>query len=239
MSQSIAYRTVGEFAYARIREQILSGELTPAQRVDQDALARDLGVSRMPIREALRRLETEHLVVITPHRGVTVAPLSSADLQNLYMMRIALESLAGRLGAMQMSNTEFEYMRSLIADMEVIVARNDPVAWLEVDWTFHSTLYTATRSHRMVHHIKVLRDEAGRYRRISLARQEELRLGLDGHRAILDACDLRDGSRVERIIRTTLGESRDKLLSLVPDGGLPLPEINITDEVVRSTDVDE
>ena len=88
------YRTVADLAYARLRQRILSGELAPGSRIDQDAEADRLLASRMPVREALRRLESEGLVEIVRHRGALVRGLSVSDLEDLYVLRIALEGVA-------------------------------------------------------------------------------------------------------------------------------------------------
>jgi DNA-binding GntR family transcriptional regulator len=180
-------------------------------RIDQDAEAARLGASRMPIREALRRLESEGLVEIVRHRGAVVRPLGVADLEDLYVLRIALEGTAGRLGAERVNQDVLDRMRALMPAMAEIVACRDAAAWLEIDWPFHSALYEAAGHPRLLATIRTLREEVGRYRLLGLAQPQELELSLQSHRAILAACAERDGAEVERIIRASLEHTRDCL----------------------------
>lgn len=169
----------------------------------------------MPIREALGRLASEGLVIVVPHRGAQVRPLNAEDLQDLWILRVTLESMAGRLGAERIADDDLRRMRDLVPTMNAVVERNDPIAWLEVDSTFHTTLYAAAGHPRLAKFIQTLREEASRYRRIGLGMPGELKLSLDGHHRILAACSRRNGEEVERIIRTEVERSRDKLLALL------------------------
>jgi DNA-binding GntR family transcriptional regulator len=209
------YRTFADFAYRHLRRAILTGELAPGSRVDQNAEASRLGASRMPIREALRRLESEGLVEIMRHRGAIVRPLTFADLEDLYVLRIALEGTAGRLGAARLDEAALARMRGLLPEMAAIVARHDPAAWIEVDWPFHAALYQAAGHPRLLATIRTLREEVGRYRLLGLAQPRELESSLAGHEAILTAGARRDGAEVERIIRTSLEHTRDCLRDLL------------------------
>jgi DNA-binding GntR family transcriptional regulator len=207
----IGYRTIGDLAYAQLRERILSGALVPGERIDQDAEARRLDASRMPVREAIRRLESEGLVEVIRHHGAVVRPLSVEDLDDLYVLRISLEGVAGRFGTEKLTDDGLAQMRSLLPAMEEIVMREDAQAWLESDWQFHSTLYEAAGHRRLLNIILTLREEVGRYRRIALAEREELEISLKGHREILAACARKDGREVEREIQETLARSHRNL----------------------------
>lgn len=214
------YRTMADLAYATIRRQILIGELAAGQRIDQDAEAQRIQVSRMPIREALRRLEAEGLVEIAHHRGAHVRAMSGDDLEELYVMRIALEPVAGRLGAVQITSEILGELNDLLPRMESIVSEVDAVAWLKVDWIFHSTLYESAQHPRLLRTIQGLWEEVGRYRKLKLAFREELELSLAEHRAVIDACVRHDGIEVEQIIRDSLERSRQTLPDLLRRTGL-------------------
>ena len=205
------YRTMADVAYEVLQGRILSGALQPGERIDQDGEAQRLNASRMPVREALRRLEAEGLVDIVRHRGVIVRSLSVADLEDLYVMRLALEGVAGRLGAEHISEDGIASMRGLFPAMEVIVERSDPVAWIDVDWTFHETLYRAAQRPRLLRTIQNLREEARRYRNVGLALPDVLAVSLKEHKAIVEACARRDGEEVEFLIRTALERTRREL----------------------------
>lgn len=214
-----AHRTLVDLAHATLRARILNGELAPGSRLDHEAEARRLSVSRMPIREALRRLENEGLVEIQSHRAAYVRALSADDLDELYVLRIALEGTAGRLGAERLSDAHLERMRAMLPVMAEIVAREDRAAWLAADGQFHEALYAAARHPRLLAVIIGLREEASRYRLVGLAQARELRLGLEDHHAIVEACEQHDGREVERRIRDSLERWREMLQGLLR--GLP------------------
>jgi DNA-binding GntR family transcriptional regulator len=211
MSGGDGYRTMADVAYQMLQNRILSGALRPGERIDQDAEAQRLNASRMPVREALRRLEAEGLVVIHRHRGAVVRPLSVNDLEDLYVLRLALEGVAGRLGTEHLTDDGLQAMHALLPAMEAIVARQDPAAWIDLDWTFHEILYRAARRPRLLRTIQTLREEASRYRRIGLALPDVLAVSLREHKAILEACARRDGEEVEFLIRNALERTRREL----------------------------
>lgn len=105
------YKTLRTIVLDSIRETILNQELKPGQKISPDDIAQRLGVSRMPVREALGIFEMEGLVISTPHRGVTVSNISIADIEELTLIRCSLEGIALRLGAEQMDNARLEYIR--------------------------------------------------------------------------------------------------------------------------------
>lgn len=214
-SDAHRYRTASEFAYAQLRGRIVRCELKPGERIDQDAEAARLNVSRMPIREALRRLSSDGLVEILPHRGAMVRPMNLADLEDLYVLRISLEGLAGRLGCEQLSEQSLSVMEGLMPIMGDIVDNGNPDQWLDADWQFHSSLYESTGHTRLVRFIHMLREEATRYRRLGFLIPDELRLSLRGHEDILAACRARDSEEVERLIVASLEQSRDKIREIV------------------------
>jgi DNA-binding GntR family transcriptional regulator len=193
----------------------LTGELPPGSRIDIDAEAQRLSASRIPIREARGRLESEGLVEIQRHRAAFVKPLSAADLEDIYVLRIALEGTAGRLGAERLEEAELARMRELLGTMEEIVASGDRLAWLAADEAFHDTLYRAARHPRLLTIIRRLREEAGRYRLVGLAQPRELELGLQDHYVIVDACARHDGETVERLIQQALVRWRAMLHELL------------------------
>jgi DNA-binding GntR family transcriptional regulator len=219
-SAPLSVTTAADFAYQAIRQHILDGTLEAGQRIDQDAEARRLDVSRMPVREALRRLEAEGLVEITRHRGAYVRPMSIADLEELYVLRIALEPVAGRFGAERVSDETLDRMRGLVPRMEALVMNVDAAGWLEADWSFHSYLYADAQLPRLLRTIHSLWEEVSRYRKLKLAYREELETSLREHNELIAACAGHDGERAEVIIRTALERSQRTLPALLHETGL-------------------
>ena len=106
------------YVYDWLRGQIMSGQLLPGEALKQDAIAKQLGVSSTPVREALRQLGTEGLVTHAQHRGVTVSDLSKNDVEELYFLRAAMEGVAGRLAARRRSREDLQAMEKILVDSE-------------------------------------------------------------------------------------------------------------------------
>lgn len=227
-SNTSGYRTMTGVAYDALRHRILTGELPAGERIDQDTEADRLNASRMPVREALRRLETEGLVEIVPHRGAVVRPLSVDDLEDLYVMRIALEGTAGRLGAEKLTDADLDKMRQLLPEMGEIVERSDPKAWLDIDWVFHEALYQAAHHPRLLRTIHGLREEARRYRTVGLSLPQVLEVSLQEHREMIEAGKRHDGAEVERLIRIALERTRSELRQMLEHGLTATDRVTLT-----------
>src|SRR5690349_17560829 len=112
------FQTKADLVYERLRDAILSGELKPGERVNVDALARQLGTSKIPLREAVQRLTTQGLVVQpNPHAGAQVAPLSLREMRGVYLARGALEGLAARVAATTVSDAELAELQQMHEQM--------------------------------------------------------------------------------------------------------------------------
>lgn len=172
----------------RLREAIVSGSLQPGDRLLQEELAERLGVSRMPVREALRRLEAEGLVVLQPYRGALVADLSSLELQEIYEIRIALETLALRLGIPNMDVVKLDAIEVTLRQMD---AEDDSSSWLNLNTEFHTYLYESAERPLLIDHIKSLRNKSDRFLRLFASRRDRTKQAQREHWAIFNACQKR------------------------------------------------
>ena len=170
---------------SRLREAIVSGLLQPGDRLMQEELAERLGVSRMPVREALRRLEAEGLVVLQPYRGALVANLSSTELQELYELRIALETLALRFGIPEMDAESFETLEVTLRKMDL---ETDSTTWLDLNSKFHTLLYQKAGRKLLDEHIENLRNKSDRFLRLFASRRDRTAQAQREHWAIVRAC---------------------------------------------------
>jgi DNA-binding GntR family transcriptional regulator len=211
------FQSAADVAYAQLRRRIIDGSLPPGGRIDQDSEAAALGLSRMPLREALRRLEAEGLVSVIRHGGAFVRDLSLEDLDDLYLLRTTLEGLAGRIGTERLSDQELAGMKQLLPVMVEVVEAPSLVAWLDVDWRFHSILYGAAGHPRLVGMIRMLLDESARYRHLILSDPEEVRMAYEHHRGIIQACEGHDGQRVATIIQDSIVLAHQKLRALIAE----------------------
>jgi DNA-binding GntR family transcriptional regulator len=192
------YRTMQEIAYDAIRDGILAGRHAPGQRLIADELAKELGVSRMPVREALHRLEVAGLVTITPHRGAVVSALSEAECIEIYHVRAVLDGLATRLATPHLSAADHARLAALLADMEAGVEAKDPQRVLNVNREFHAVIWSAARAPRLRDLLENLYDASQRFRNISVLIPGRLDQITHEHRLIAEALAGGDAAAAER-----------------------------------------
>jgi len=195
-----------EMLYRQLRDGVLHGELAPGSTVSQVQLARRYNISRAPLREALRMLQSEGLVEAQPGRRARIALVSAPDLDQLYAQRIVLEALAVRLTAPRASAAHVEELRALLAEMDEIAATRDFVRWDAPHRQFHRGLISDA-GERLRSTISDLADHAERYRRILLEQPRAWSAVAVEHKEILDAFEARDareaGTRLAAHYATT------------------------------------
>lgn len=169
----------------RLREAIVHGLLQPGDRLMQEELAERLGVSRMPVREALRRLEAEGLVVLQPYRGALVANLSSGELKEIYEIRVALETLALSFGVPKMDDESFNAMEVILRQMD---AETDSANWLHLNSKFHTLLYGSADRQLLLEHVESLRNKSDRFLRLFASRRDRTAHAQQEHWEIFRAC---------------------------------------------------
>lgn len=162
--------TKADGAYVSLRDQILGGELTPGARLDQDVLAGTLGVSTTPLREALRRLEAEHLVVRTAHRDVVIAPLSIVEARELFSVRTELDVMAIRLATRHMTDAELSLAEAMLdapsSEMALNYLRERGIAHhspLAQPRAFHHLLYRGSHNAVLIEALDALWARSERY----------------------------------------------------------------------------
>ncbi len=212
-SGSVAPRTVQEAVEDWIRQAILTGKLPGGSKLVQEPLAKELGASRVPIREALRKLEAEGLVRFTPHRGAVVTPISAEDVKNIFELRVALETLAARRGAAQLTPADLAEMSRLVIQMRR--ATRAPDVWLELNRRFHSTIYAASGNPRLVRLIDGLRAQTTPYQRLSIKVPGRMGTSEAEHSAILEGCVRRDGPLTARATTDHLHRTERLLIDLL------------------------
>lgn len=146
MSGLDGFQTKADLVYDRLRDAILAGELRPGSRVNIDALARELGISKIPLREAVHKLISQGLVTQpSPHAGAIVAPLSLREMRGVYLARGALEGLAARVAAQTITAGELAGLTEVHAQMEFHVSRGTHGALSDLNRQFHVGIADATR----------------------------------------------------------------------------------------------
>jgi DNA-binding GntR family transcriptional regulator len=202
------YEPIGQAVTRRLREAIIEGRLAPGTRIRQEAVAHHLGTSRIPVREALRTLETEGLVVLVPHSGARVARLDFAELTELYRIREAIEPMAIAASAPLLSDVQLDELRELVEIVEV--SFDDPLKWLEYDRLFHVKSYQAAPLPRVLEMVDRLWNTTQHYRRAynSTLDADDIEIVRVEHRVILDALQRRDGEDAESRQRSHIRRTR-------------------------------
>ena len=195
-----------------IRLAILRGQLAPGQTLKQEELARQFGLSRAPVREALRQLEAEGLVVSYPHRGTVVAQLSPEDIEEVFLIRIVLETTLLRLAVPKLSDLDLRKAESVLDQTD---SDGNPAHSAELNWAFHETLYLAASLPRMLNIVKMLHNHALRYHLVGFVALDFKKQSQDGHRQILEACKSRDEAAAVAALSSHLSESGKSIVSYV------------------------
>ena len=192
----IAVKTWQEAAVEQLRESIIRGVYAPGQRLKQQELARTLGCSPVPVREALHRLAANGFVVIDPQRGARVADFNSRELEDIYEVRTLLEGRAAERAAERMTPEAARRLRAILDKMDAPDIA--PVDWVRLNWEFHDGLYASSEQEFLRKTIANLRRNMEPYLRLDIAQVGNFTAGRREHRAILRACVRADGKLAAR-----------------------------------------
>lgn len=213
--QAIGKRiSLSDLALERVVEAVIKGDLVPGERLQEAVLARQLGISRGPLREAIRRLEGRHLVVRVPHVGVKIANPSPEEILDMFLLREALEGVACRLAAERMSDAEIEELEGILAGhgAQPDVSSGGGYYQTPGDHDFHYKIIVGSRSTRLedlllgdlYHFLRIFR-----YR--SSVKQGRARAAHSEHFDIIAALRKRDGLAAEAAMRRHVGNARKSL----------------------------
>ena len=154
-----SYKPLRELVCENIRQAIIDGTFSPGERLMEIQLADEMGVSRTPVREAIRKLELEGFVVMIPRRGTYVADISIKDINEVYEIRTSLDVLAAGLAAERINDDELETLQRLLVEIGQHIEENNMDKIVEVDIAFHDVLYQASRNERLRNIINNLREQ--------------------------------------------------------------------------------
>jgi DNA-binding GntR family transcriptional regulator len=219
--------------YERLREAILDAELAPGQTMSQVQLAEQLGVSRTPLREALRHLQAEGLIEARANRQVRVAPVSVEDVEDLSALRLAIEVAAIRMSVPRMTPEDIGQMRGHIAEMEHFRSESDYRRWSIPHAAFHAQL-TSHAGRRFTLLLRQLFDHAERYRRLHVGAMP-VAWGAGDHERIFDAVRAGDTDSSARHLANHLARTGRDIIELLSPGYRPL----VLDRALRAAARDE
>ncbi|MBQ6833247.1 MAG: GntR family transcriptional regulator [Lachnospiraceae bacterium] len=195
------YLPLRDVVFKTLRQAILRGELEPGERLMEIQLAERLGVSRTPIREAIRKLELEGLVLMIPRKGAEVAKISESNLRDVLEVRRSLEELAIDLACQRMTPEELEELKVTQEKFALAIKNGDAMQIAETDERYHEIIYDSTKNARLVQILNNLREQMYRYRLEYIKDEDKRQVLLIEHERILKAISLRHVQEAKQAIR--------------------------------------
>jgi len=192
------YKPLGEVVFEYLRNAILAGELKPGERLMEVTIADQLGVSRTPVREAIRKLEKESFVIMIPRKGAYVADLTKNDIIEVLEIRKELEGFAAFLAAERMSDAEKDALSKIVGHFNESMVEMDKKSMIEADNEFHSLIFDATKNQRLIAIIGDLHDQFQRFRLIYFNEFNNFKEIQDSHNRIFDAIINKDGIKARK-----------------------------------------
>ncbi len=203
-------------------EEIRSGELVPGARLRETELAERFGISRTPVREAIRQLESDGLVVHLPRQGAALRTLDYPEVMELYEMRAVLEGTAARMAARAASAIELGELAALNNELAEVT---DPRRSYELNRQFHLTLFDAAKNRFLIRAISGLQKTMMILGRTTLVSSERARAAVEEHWAILAALEARDGAAAEALMRQHIEAAHKVRVRTLRERERPVEEI--------------
>ena len=206
----LEHRTISlaEQVFDRLETEILSGKYSPGEILTELKLVNDLGVSRTPIREALHRLEQEHIIEMTP-RGILVLGVSRKDLEDILEIRMRIEGLAAYMAAQRITDEELEELRETIELQEFYVPKHDADRINVMDSKFHLLIYRFTGSVPLYDTLMPLHKKVLKYRKASVENEVRSTYSFQEHRAIFEAIAAHDAPLAEERMKAHIANAKD------------------------------
>jgi len=188
------YKPLREVIFATLREAIIMGELKPGERLMEVQLAEKMGVSRTPVREAIRKLELEGFVNMIPRKGAHVARLSIKDIMDVLEVRASLDGLATALAAERITDEELRELKYVLNQFESYVEKDNLQNIVKKDVEFHDIIYHASKNDKLIQIVNNLREQVYRFRVIYLKDFSSTKEVIKEHIKIFDALIEKDSN---------------------------------------------
>ena len=205
-------KTIRRKIYEHLREQLLSGKIQPHQHLIEAKIARDIGTSRTPVREALHSLELEGLIESIPRVGYVVKPISEQEVEEICEIRAAIEGLAARWAMEKAHEKLVIELEKNISIAEDKVSKGDVRAFVDMDAKFHEIISKFSGSQRLLELAQTLRRHMLRYRIQSIYLGDNVLRAIDGHKGILRAIEKRNLGEVNKAIQRHMEQSKEDIL---------------------------
>ena len=209
------YLPLRDVVFNTLRQAILRGELKPGERLMEIQLAEKLGVSRTPIREAIRKLELEGLVLMIPRKGAEVAKISEKSLRDVLEVRRSLEELAIELACQRMTDEEIEQLGERQNDFKNAINKGNAMNIAETDEAFHDVIYLGTGNDKLVQILNNLREQMYRYRLEYVKDEANYKRLIAEHRVIYEAIRDRDRQTGAEAIKNHIDNQEKAVIRMI------------------------
>ena len=207
-----------EVVYDSLKKSILHGKLKAGQRLIEETLANQIGISRTPVREAFHKLERDDLVSRLPKGGFAVRGFTVEDVEEIFGIRIALESYAAYLAAVHITPDKISLLEKRTDESEDIFKKGDAEKVIQFYTEFHDVLYKSCKSKKLIEMINNFRDYFYRYRSALLHTPNGIKTSISDHREMLEAMKKRNPKLVERLVRSHLDRGKEIVLKEIHEG---------------------
>jgi DNA-binding GntR family transcriptional regulator len=205
-------KTIRKRIYEHLREQLLNGEIAPPEHLIEAKIAKELGTSRTPVREALHSLELEGLIESIPRVGYVVKAISKEEVEEICEIRMAIEGVAVRWAMEKAHKKLVEELEKNISIVEERVSKGDVRAFVDMDARFHEIISKFSGSKRLLELAQTLRRHMLRYRIQSIYSVDNVLRAIEGHKGIAQAIRKRDLGEVNQAIRHHMEQSKSDIL---------------------------
>lgn len=213
----ITNRNLRQIVYESVRNHIVSPDVSPGAKIDEEALANDLGVSKTPVREALSKLAHDGILEIIPNRGAYKVKLSRNDLLEIMIIRETLEGLCVRLAAKHVNHKTINNLKSILDDFENNFLESDISRYPEALKKFHTSLYSMSKSPRLIRIIQSIYDLTRLFRLQYFNNSERVKRSLRTHRELIDALERGDGELAEKTLKEAIQFAYESLMKTVSE----------------------
>jgi DNA-binding GntR family transcriptional regulator len=209
------YKPLRDVIFNTLREAIITGELKPGERLMEVQLAEKMGVSRTPVREAIRKLELEGWVSMIARKGAQVAGLSIKDIMDVLEVRASLDGLATALSAARISEDELKELNNIYMQFTNHMEKENLAGQIKKDVEFHEIIYRSSRNDKLMQIISNLREQVQRFRVIYLKDYSSQQGLVKEHLDIIEAISARDQDRAYKVAQKHIENQKEAVIKAV------------------------
>ena len=211
-------KSLREEVYGSLKKSILNGKLKAGQRLIEEQLANQVGMSRTPVREAFHKLERDDLVVRLPKGGFAIREFTKEDVEEIFGIRSALESYAAYLATLNIAPDKLTILEKKIDELERVLDSGDDEKIVQLHTDFHEILYKTSKSKKLIGMVDNFHDYFYGYRLALLPTSAGFKTSIAEHRNILEAMKKKNPRLVERLVRNHLEKGKDLVLKEIEAG---------------------